>query len=297
MSQAPTTLPLASTPRLVRIDAAIYAAVAVSAIALWWLTRTHVGALPVFAPWEFSFIEFGAGWLAAWWYVRGLELTPRTDQPSLPRRIAFFGGLVIIYVVLETRFEYLAEHQFFFNRIQHVAMHHLGPFLLALSWPGEILARGMPRWLLRTANHRLLRAALYVVQQPIIAGVLFVGLIFFWLIPPLHFRAMIDARLFTVMNWSMVIDGILFWFLVLDPRPSPPARTSFGIRIALSGLVLFPQVLGGSIIALSQTDMYPYYDLCGRIYPGLGPLYDQALGGIIIWIPPAMMSVLGVLLV
>jgi putative membrane protein len=84
---------------------------------------------------------------------------------------------------------------------------------------------------------------------------------------------------------------------VLDQRPSPPARTSFGVRIALSGLVLFPQVFGGAIIALAQTDIYPYYDLCGRIYPGLGPLYDQTVGGIIIWIPPAMMSVLGVVLV
>jgi putative membrane protein len=297
MSQAETTTPFAAAPSLLKADAAVYAAIAVSAVLLWWLTRAHVAALPVFAPWEFSFVEFGSAWLFAWWYLRGLALTPVAEQPSLARRIAFFGGLALIYAVLETRFEYLAEHQFFFNRMQHVAMHHVGPFLLALSWPGATLARGMPRWSLRIARHRFVRSVLYVVQQPIVAGVLFAGLIFFWLIPPLHFRAMIDPRLFTTMNWSMVIDGILFWFLVLDPRPSPPARTSFGVRIALAGLVLFPQVLGGSIIALAQTDIYPYYDLCGRIYPGLGPLYDQALGGIIIWIPPAMMSILGVVLV
>jgi putative membrane protein len=297
MSEAQNTIALASASRFIRIDAAVYATIAAAAALLWWLTRAHVGALPVFAPWEFSFVEFGSAWLVAWWYLRGLALTPAAEQPSLARRIAFFAGLALIYTVLETRFEYLAEHQFFFNRMQHVAMHHIGPFLLALSWPGATLACGMPQWVLRIADHRMVRGALYVVQQPIIAGALFVGLIFFWLIPPLHFRAMIDPRLFTVMNWSMVIDGLLFWFLVLDPRPSPPARTSFGVRIALSGLVLFPQVLGGAIIALAQTDIYPYYDLCGRIYPDLGPLYDQTVGGIIIWIPPAMMSVLGVVLV
>jgi putative membrane protein len=296
MSQTHTRAPLASGPYLVKIDATIYLTIAVSSIALWWLTEKHVSALPVFAPWDFSFIEFGAAWLSAWWYVRGLALTPRNEQPSLARRIGFFAGLALIYIVLETRFEYLAEHQFFFNRIQHVTMHHIGPLLLALSWPGATLARGMPHWLRRGATHPAVLSLLYALQQPIIAGVLFVALIFFWLIPPLHFRAMIDPRLFTTMNWSMVIDGLLFWFLVLDPRPSPPARTSFGIRIALGGLVLFPQVLGGSIIALAQTDLYPYYDLCGRIYPALGPLYDQAIGGIIIWIPPAMMSILSVVL-
>ncbi len=297
MNEFQTTAPLASAPRFIKIEAAIYAAITVSAVALWWLTQAHVAVLPVFVPWDFSFVEFGAAWLTAWWYVRGLAFTSRDERPGLARRIGFFAGLALIYIVLETRFEFLAEHQFFFNRIQHVVMHHIGPFLLALSWPGATLARGMPQWLLRGATHPFLLRLLYVLQQPIIAGVLFAGLIFFWLIPPLHFRAMIDPRLFTIMNWSMVIDGLLFWFLVLDPRPSPPARTSFGIRIALSGLVLFPQVLGGSIIALSQTDMYPYYDLCGRIYPTLEPLYDQAIGGAIIWIPPAMMSILGVVLV
>ncbi len=63
---------------------------------------------------------------------------------------------------------------------------------------------------------------------------LFVGTFFFWLIPAVHFRAMIDARLFTIMNWTMVVEGILFWCLVLDPRPSPPARASFGARAALA---------------------------------------------------------------
>jgi putative membrane protein len=36
---------------------------------------------------------------------------------------------------------------------------------------------------------------------------------------------------------------------------------------------------------------------CGRIYPNLGPLYDQTVGGIIIWIPPGMMSMLAVVLI
>jgi putative membrane protein len=161
-------------------------------VALWWLTQRHVAVLPVFAPWDFSFLEFGAAWLTAWWYMRGLAFTSRDEQPGLARRIGFFAGLALIYIVLETRFEYLAEHQFFFNRIQHVVMHHIGPFLLALSWPGATLARGMPQWLLRVATHPLVLRLLYVLQQPIIAGVLFAGLIFFWLIPPLHFRAMIE---------------------------------------------------------------------------------------------------------
>lgn len=297
MSQIETTVPLLPGARLARADMAVYATLAAAALLLWWLCNWHTAALPFVAPWEFSFVEFLSAWLLAFWYLRGLTLTPAPERPSIARRIAFFAGLAAVYVVLETRFEYLAEHQFFFNRIQHVTMHHLGPFLIALAWPADTLARGVPCWVGRVARHPILRAMLDLLQQPIVAGLLFVGLIFFWLIPPIHFRAMIDPRLFTLMNWSMLIDGVLFWFLVLDPRPSPPARISFGVRAALAGLVMFPQIAGGAVIALARTDIYPYYDLCGRIFPDLGPLYDQTVGGIIIWIPPSMMSVVAVVLV
>jgi putative membrane protein len=297
MSQAETIAPPLPHARLARANMAVYAALAAAALLLWWLCNWHSAALPFAAPWDFSFVEFLSAWLLAFWYLRGLALTPAHKRPSLARRILFFAGLTAVYVVLETRFEYLAEHQFFFNRIQHVTMHHIGPFLMALAWPGETLARGAPRWVGRIAGHPILQGMLDVLQQPIIAGVLFVGLIFFWLIPPIHFRAMIDSRLFTLMNWSMLIDGVLFWFLVLDPRPSPPARVSFGVRVALAGLVMFPQIAGGAVIALAQTDIYPYYDLCGRIFPDLGPLYDQTIGGVVIWIPPSMMSVIAVVLV
>jgi putative membrane protein len=295
--QIETVAPRTASVRLARTDITVYVLVVAVALLMWWLCNWHAASLPFFAPWDFSFVEFLSGWIVAWWYLRGVNLTSTPERPSFARRVAFLAGLVAVYIVLETRYEYLAEHQFFFNRIQHVTMHHLGPFLMALSWPGEALGRGAPPWMLRLGRHPITRFALTVLQQPIIAGFLFVGLIFFWLIPPVHFRAMIDPRLFTLMNWSMLIDGVLFWFLVLDPRPSPPARASFGVRAAMAGLVMFPQIAGGAIIALARTDIYPYYDLCGRIFPDLGPRYDQTIGGVIIWIPPAMMSVVAVVLV
>jgi putative membrane protein len=289
--------PLAKLRAVIRADGIVCAATIGAAIVLWWLTNSHASMLPFWAPWDFSFVEFLAGWLAIWWYVRGLSLTTLTEQPSLARRISFFAGVIVIYVVLETHFEYLAEHQFFFNRIQHVTMHHLGPFLLALAWPGATIMRGMPAWFRRIVEHPAATGTVYVLQQPVLAAVLFVGSFFFWLVPPIHFRAMIDPDLFALMNWTMVADGILFWCLVLDPRPQPPARASFGTRAALTMVVMFPQIIGGAIIAFSPHDLYSFYNLCGRIYPDMGPLYDQTIGGLIIWIPPAMMSVLALILV
>jgi putative membrane protein len=60
---------------------------------------------------------------------------------------------------------------------------------------------------------------------------------------------------------------------------------------------MFPQIALGAAITFSRTDLYPYYDLCGRLFPSISALNDQHIGGIVIWIPPAMMSVVAVLLV
>jgi putative membrane protein len=278
-------------------DRVAYAAIFLLGALLFWISTSHPSLMPVWGPWDFSWPEYLATALALLWYVRGLALTAPEARPPIWRRAAFALGVMSIYAVLQTHYDYMAQHMFFLNRAQHVVMHHLGPFLVALGWPGETLRRGMPRWARRLAGHHAVAAVIRVLQQPVLAAFLFVGLFYFWLIPSIHFRAMLDVRLYALMNWSMVLDGLLFWVLVLDPRPKPPARVSYGTRAALSLGVMFPQILLGAVITFSPWDLYPYYDLCGRLFPGIGALYDQLIGGIVSWIPPAMMSIAGILLV
>ncbi|MGH7059971.1 MAG: cytochrome c oxidase assembly protein [Stellaceae bacterium] len=266
-------------------------------ILLWWLSVRHPALLPFWAPWDFSPPIYLTTALILFWFGRGLApaTAPALGRPPWWRRLAFLLGVALIYAVLQTRFEYWSLHMFFLNRIQHVVMHHLGPFLIALGAAGPAIRRGLPPWLSRAIGHPAIAAPIRILQRPVPAAFLFVGLIYFWLIPGVHFRAMIDPRLYAVMNWSMVLDGVLFWSLVLDSRPRPPARVSFGARIALALAVMFPQILLGAAITFSRTDLYPYYDLCGRLFPSLGALNDQHIGGVVIWIPPAMMSVVAVL--
>lgn len=279
-----------------RADRRPYAAILALGILLFWLSGSHPALMPVWGPWDFSPLEYLATALVLLWFCRGLALAP-AERPALWRRAVFLLGVGVIYAVLQTRFEYWSQHMFFLNRIQHVAMHHLGPFLVALGAAGGTIKRGMPLRLRLAIESPAVAHILRVLQQPVVAAFLFVGLFFFWLIPAVHFRAMIDVRLYAVMNWSMVIDGILFWWLVLDPRPRPPARVSYGARVALALGVMFPQIVLGAAITFSQTDLYPYYDLCGRLFPSISALNDQHIGGIVIWIPPAMMSAIAVLLV
>jgi putative membrane protein len=269
--------------------APIAAVVAVGGI-IALLCRDMPTKLPVWAPYEFSWSEFLATGLAIVWYILGVRRMAVAERPALARHLAFATGTGLIYAVLQTHFEYMAQHMFFLNRLQHLVMHHLGPFLIALSWPGGAICLGMPAALRRQLAHPALRRAVYVAQHPIIAGVLFVGIIDLWLIPSVNFRAMIDHRLYALMNWSMVIDGIFFWCLILDPRDCPPARSSVPVRLATAIVVMFPQISLGSYLTFSTRDLYTFYDLCGRLYPSLSAIADQHIGGLFVWIPASMMS-------
>ncbi|GAB7527517.1 cytochrome c oxidase assembly protein [Paraburkholderia sp. 2C] len=225
----------------------------------------------------------------------------RKARVSFARQLSFWFGLGALYAVLHTRLDYYFEHEFFMHRAQHLVLHHLGPFFIALSYPGAALRAGIPfswrqRFVRPALQTRCVRATLDVLLHPVVAVVLFVGLIYFWLLSPIHFVAMIDWRLYRVMNWSMVIDGLMFWWLVLDSRPAPPARLSPGRRILLVVAAIPPQILLGAFIFFSTHELYPVYSICGRAFTWLSPMRDQQIGGLLLWIPGSMMSVIGALI-
>ncbi len=288
MSITLSTTPVATKPALP--DWAIFGLILAVGGILAFASRTFPASMPFFAPFEFSWTEYLAAVCAAWFYWRGVARMQASRRPNPWRQFAFALGLGLIYGVLQTRYDYMAQHMFFLNRFQHLVMHHLGPFLLALSWPGEALAGGLPPFLHRLIHSRPVQRLTWALQNPLLTGVLFVGVIDVWLYPPINFRAMIDPRLYTFMNWTMVIDGIFFWCFVLDPRESPPARHGFAVRLVTVILVMFPQIALGSYLTFATHDLYAFYAVCGRLYPGISPLTDQAYGGMMVWIPASMMS-------
>ena len=249
-------------------------------------------------PYDFSPLTLLSYILVLGLYGVALLRMPESDRPGPGRIITFVLGVMLCYGVMQTRFDYYSQYMFFVHRGQHLILHHLGPVLIALSNPLPVIRFWYQR-IPPLVRHWLkpLSWAYRVLQQPVIASVLFVGLIYFWLWPPIHFDAMLSRQLYWVMNWSMLLDGLLFWWLIFDPRsPAITNALGYGKRIMLLALVAIPQMILGAWIVFSRGMVYDVYEVCGRAWP-MAPETDQMLGGLLTWIPPAMMSIIGILIV
>ncbi|HEX4295262.1 MAG TPA: cytochrome c oxidase assembly protein [Rhizomicrobium sp.] len=264
-----------------------YALLLVGGGAIYVLCRFYPADLPFWMPWEFSWPVYLATGLALGWFFRGLWRM--AERPASWRIACFVLGVALDYAVLQIHIDYYAQHMFFVHRAAHFVLHHLGAFLIALGAAGPAIRAGMPAFLTPLLDTRPVRGAMDFMQHPAVAPVLFVGLLYFWLIPQIHSRVMLDADLYDVMNWTMALNGIAFWSLVLDPRPKPPARLSSLMRGLMILLIELPQMVLGAILSLSMTDYYPVYTICGRIFD-MTALNDQHYGGLIVWLPGTLTS-------
>ncbi len=246
--------------------------------------------LPYLFPFIFNAPVFLGCWLMLLWYLRGMARTPDEDKPGRVRQVFFVSGIALIYFVLQTHFEYVSQHMFFLNRIQAVTLGMVAPFCIAIGWMAGPLARGVPGWVLAACKSPAMRRIGIVLFHPLPSMAVFLVTSDIWLIPSVHFAAMIDPLLYAVMNLSCLFGGLLFWLVVLDPRPAGVSRFSFLARASAGFLVMFPQIAISSYIALTSNDLYAFYTLCGRLFPSISPAYDQMLGGMIQWIPPGMMN-------
>lgn len=246
-------------------------------------------------PWEFSPALLACFAVAIYLFVRGQKV----HRVNLARKVLFWSGIVLIYFPMHTLLDYYAERMFFIHRIQHLFLHHIGPLALMAAYPGSVMRAGLPlswRVRLRRFNHtRTGQAIIACLTNPIFVPALFVFLVIVWLIPSVQFYSMLDWRLYRVMNWSVVISGFMYWNLILDRRPSPPAAMSPGGRVISPIVTMAPQMVAGAIIAFTDRDLYPLFNLCGRALD-MSATTDQSIGGLTMWIPAAMAEVIGLMM-
>jgi putative membrane protein len=255
------------------------------------LCRYRPAELPYFMPWEFSWPVFLATFVTLGWFWRGFRRLPASVRPSPWRIGSFIAGLGAEFAVLQTHVDFLAQHMFFIHRAAHFVLLYPAPMLIAWSASGPTIRAGMPAFP-RPAIEGL-RTSWEFIRRPAIAPALFIGLLYFWLIPKIHTRAMLDGNLHDAMDWSIALSGLVFWSFVLDRSP---ATLSIKVKIAQILLVLLPQVALGAVLWRSAADVYPIYAICGRIL-ALTALDDQHYGGLILALLSTVMTMVAIFIV
>lgn len=245
-------------------------------------------------PWEFSPTLLLAFLICGVLFWRGT----RVHAVQKHRQWLFWIGVMALYLNLHTMVDYYSERMFFIHRIQHLFLHHLLPLIIMLSYPGQVMRAGLPlKWRRKwrdALNTRMGKAIQTVFTHPVFVPFLFVFFVLIWLLPVPQFYSMIDWRLYRLMNWSVVISGFMYWNLIVDRRPAPPAAMRPWARVISPLITMAPQIAAGAYITFASVDLYPIFDLCGRALPGFDALKDQAVGGLVMWVAAGLVETFGV---
>lgn len=253
----------------------------------------------IWAAWNASPLIVGGCLMGLIIYLRGFVLRwASRRRVSLWRAASYISGLALTYIALQSPLGALSDRIFWIDRLQHAALHVWIPVLLALSAPVPELVRGLPRWARRCGvgpvlRNRGVRKAWRFLQHPIVAPILFVGLIYLWLTPVFSQYAAADGMVYDVMYASLFIEGSAFWWLILNPKCG---RVSYGRRIVILWLIMPPQMLLGFYLMFTSRVLYPFYVALDRGWV-MSYLIDQNVGGMVVWIPSIMVSALTAVIV
>jgi cytochrome c oxidase assembly factor CtaG len=201
-----------------------------------------------------------AGWV---WTAR------RGEQPvSRSRRVAFGAAAVLLVAVWVTPLATLAQHYLLAAHLIQVLML-MGPVpaLLLLSLPRD--ARIAPR-----SIPAPLRLAVHPVVAIVAVNVGFIA----WHIAPVYDAALATGWLYDVMEASLLLVSVMFWWPIISPcSPRAHALSGFG-KLGYILLATIPQTFGGLLVALAGHVLYRGYGN-GPQLVGFDAMTDQQIAG------------------
>jgi putative membrane protein len=189
------------------------------------------------------------------------------------RQSLYFGaGLLTIWLALETPIDTVSDGYLqSVHMLQHVLIGLVAPPLLLLA-----LSPSMVATLLRVPGLRTL-------TEPIPAQLLFAVVMGAWHLPFLYELAVRSEGVHVFEHLTFMAGGALFWWPVVSVT-SAAARW----RLAEVGRVLYlvfgtiPADTVAVILMFARSPFYSFYQSVPRLVPGLDPLTDQVLAGVVL---------------
>ena len=209
------------------------------------------------------------------------------------RPVALVAGVLSLLIASLSPLHNISGSLFFAHMIQHIILIMIGPPLILLGGPIVPVMRGLPSGLRREIvipilQNRKCRKLLEICTNPVVAWFVYVGSLWAWHTPRLYDEAVRNTGIHGLEHGFFVLASIFFWWCVIDPIPMKP-KLSGGLRLLYLFLATLQNTVLGAFITLSTAPWYSSYLVSSEILMGLTPMQDQRIGGLIMWIPGAMM--------
>ncbi|HEU5196643.1 MAG TPA: cytochrome c oxidase assembly protein [Methylomirabilota bacterium] len=232
-------------------------------------------------------------------YLRGwtLAASRMPERFGAGRRAAGVAGLAVILVALCSPIDALGHQLLLAHMIQHLLLMMVAPPLLWLGAPVAPLLLGLPLPLRRSVAGALARPAVrrvtHALADPRVAWIAFVVVLWAWHAPALYDRALRSEGWHHAQHVCFLAAGLLFWRPVILAWP---ARLGWP-RWAMIPYVALAELQNSALAAIltfSGRTLYPAYESVPHAL-SLSPVEDQAIAGVIMWIPGSLPFLLAVL--
>jgi putative membrane protein len=195
-----------------------------------------------------------------------------------PRRhvASFAAALLVLFVSLNGPLHNLSDRYLF---SAHMAQH----LLLTLLFP-PLLLYGTPGWVVRPILAvRGVMPVARVLTRPVVAASVFTAPIVLWHVPAFYEAALRNHSLHILQHLVFLTTAVIMWWPILSPVPELP-RIPYPGQMLYLFLLGLPMSLTGALITLSGAVLYPFYAEAPRVWADIGPLADQQIGGLLMWV-------------
>ncbi len=227
------------------------------------------------------------------WGVRYERRTGSGRPPEWWRVLAFYAGLLTIFIALDSPLDGLADDWLWAHMIEHELLILVAAPLLLLGEPLWPVWRALPRGVRRTTLRGVLRLGwprrLWQWVEgwlfaPATALVLFIVSFSVWHLSPLYDLAEANEGIHALQHWTFLATSLLLWAQVIPSRPLKPRLSYVGQIIYVVILGMYSNVVG-SVFVFSTGPFYPYYVNLPRPSGAISPLVDQHLAGAAMDVP------------
>jgi cytochrome c oxidase assembly factor CtaG/ferredoxin len=219
---------------------------------------------------------------------RGRRIFP-TDEDST-RLTAYIGGLVILYLAIESPLDAFDSLFLSAHMAQHLLLMMVAPPLLLIGRPMLPLLRGLPRTFVKEGLgpflawplfQRLLKALTF----PPVAWFAYTASTILWHVPACYELVLRSPFWHGVQHACFFWTAILFWWPVIEPGPgcSPWPRWTMIPYLLLADMT---NTALSAFFIFSGTTLYPSYAAVNT--SGMSAQQDQSLAGAIMWVPGSM---------